>query len=128
MSKVTTLIYGSLLIAIVIATWTGVFPDTLLPIAVIAMGALILFTPMVSARGVLAGQIRPRFQWIRQYVFGAYLVLSGLNSFVDILSNFPWMARTSIYTFSGQLIILGIGAIYFLAAFSKTRQINVASY
>jgi len=121
-------IYGGLLIAVVITTWLSLFPKTFLPAIVGILGVLILFTPMISGgRGVIPAA-GPRFQWLRRYVFGIYLIISSIMSYVDIYSNFPWLARTSIYTFSGQLILLGIGAIYFLAAFEKTRRINIQTY
>jgi len=130
MGRLVNFIYGGLIIAVVITTWLGIFPQVFLPFVVIILGGLILFTPVdtPSAMHPLAPRTpRGPFQWLRRYVFGAYMVLAGVMSYVDILSNFPWLARTSIYTFSGQLILLGIGAIYFLSAFSRTRRMVMAS-
>lgn len=128
MGRIITFIYGLVLAIAVLASWFGFLPDLFLPFLVIAMGVLIFFTPLVSPPMLGRGFARPRFQWLRRYLFGVYLVLAGLMSYVDVYTNFPYLARTSIYTFSGQCIILGIALIYFLAAFERTRNIQVGSY
>ena len=131
MGRVLAIIYGALILAVVITTWIGLFPRLFLPFVVIVLGALIFMTPIVRGPAfgspAYAGAPSAPFQFIRRRIFGAYMVLAGLMSFVDVYSNFPWLARTSIYTFSGQAILLGIGAIYFLSAFGKTRAINISS-
>ena len=127
-------VYGGLLVAIVVLAWIGIFPLPFLPVVVIALGALIFITPIDSTPAVqgaggryVSTTPRPFFQKVRQYFFGAYLILAGLASYVDIYTTFPWATNTSVYSLPGQIILLLIGAIYFLSAFGKTRAINISS-
>ena len=128
MGKLVNLIYGGILIFLALdAMIFNLIPGTFLSILVVIMGVLILFTPLASRRasGLYRNVPAPKYQWLRRWVFGAYLVLSGIMSVVGLYSDFPFMANTSIYTIGGQLILIGIGLIYFLTSFKKTRGIQV---
>ena len=132
MSRVTTFIYGILIVlAALDAMIFGFVPSIALPLAVIVLGALVLFTPILSP-GPGGTIIRTSSNWLRRWVFGAVMVLMGIAStgIVPSLSgsNYTALGYLTLDTFIGQLILLIIGAIYFLAAFARTRQINVASF
>ena len=134
MSRVTTFIYGTLIVLVALdAMIFGFVPSIALPLAVIVLGALVLFTPIL--RPGPGGSIllkRTLSNWLRRWVFGAVMVLMGIAStgIVPSLSgsNYTALGYLTLDTFIGQLILLIIGAIYFLAAFARTRQINVASF
>ncbi len=112
MGKVVNWIYGTLLILIALdAMFIGYLSqDLFLPVAVIIMGALILFTPMY---GGSIGQV------LRRWVFGIVVVLMGIASFFqgDIL-RFD-LSYLTVSSLSGQAILILIGIIYF---FGGTRE------
>ena len=126
MGKVTTLFYGALIVfAALDAMLFGIMPSNILPIAVIILGAMVLFTP-ITLMGPGRTKIGAPFQWIRQWVFGAVMVIMGIVStgFVPLLSGSDYTALgyLTLDTLWGQLILLIIGVIYFFAAFKRTRQ------
>ena len=65
--------------------------------------------------------------------FGAVLVVLGLAS-SDLLGDSLDFGGIRIFgyltidNFMGQLVLILIGVIYFLAAFARARQINVSSF
>lgn len=129
MGRVVNWVYGLLIIYVALdALFIQILPEALLPFIVILLGLLVFFTPLDSPRyGIYAsGTPRSGFQWLRTYVFGVYMVLSGLLSFTGLL-NVPYGAYASTYTFSGQLILLLIGTIYLLSNFTRTRNIQLSS-
>ena len=132
MSRVTTIIYGALLVlAALDAMIFGFVPPTALPLLVIVLGVLVFFTPILG-RGPGGTAISPLFNWLRRWIFGAVIIIMGITSigFVPFLSgaNYTALGYLSLDIFLGQLILLIIGIIYFLAAFARTRQINVSSF
>jgi len=133
MGRVVNIIYGALIMLVAFfAIINGVIPHSLLPFAVIALGILLIITPLEKhyAYSAVQGIPRPAFQWLRKWVFGIYLIVSGLVAFLPFLTDITqgYGAYISVYTFSGQLILFAIGLINFLLAFKKTRQMQVASY
>ena len=99
-------------------------------LALIVLGVIVLLTPVVThphpTDPLYRGTPRAPFQWIRRWVFGAAMVLMGVASFVGAIGEqLPFF---TIYSSTGPLILLGIGAIYFLSAFAKTRRVFSASY
>ena len=135
MGKAINIIYGILMICVAFfAIINKVIPHSLLPFAVIALGVLLLITPLEkrSPYGYsgVQGIPRPAFQWLRRWVFGIYLIVSGLVAFLPFLVEITqgYGGYLSIYTLPGQLILFAIGAITFLLAIKRTRQIQVASY
>jgi uncharacterized membrane protein YhhN len=64
--------------------------------------------------------------FIRRRIFGLYLFLVGIISATGLFEE--WTANISLYSVPGQLILLVIGIIYFLAIFSRTRAMQIASY
>ena len=87
----------------------------LLPILVIALGVLILFTPMAGRR------VKPTTsQQIRRFVFGIFVIIIGA---VPLIQNYTgsfviggWIEVlhwASIEIWSGQIILILIGVIYF---------------
>lgn len=129
MSKATTFIYGLLITLVSIFAWLGLYTQ-FLPYILILLGGMVFFTPILKmARGVpmLAPKQRVGIvNFVRRRIFGLYLVFAGIVSATGLLSE--WTATLSIYTLSGQFIILGIGVIYFLAIFSRTRKMKIESY
>ena len=97
--------------------WFGILGEILLPLFVLILGVLIMFTPM-------GGQYtKPTLsQQVRRWFFGAFIVIIGL---VPLIQNYTgpfivsgWIELlhwVSIEVFSGQLILLLIGVIYFFA-------------
>ncbi len=88
-----------------------------LQIAVIILGGLILFTRMGGPR------VRPTTaQQIRRFVFGVFIVTIGAIPLIQTYTG-PFIVGgwievlhwVSIETFSGQIILLLIGVIYFFA-------------
>ena len=130
MSKLITFIYGLLIVLVPISAWLGFFSE-FLPYILILLGAVVFFTPIIShARGV--PPLAPNRQrvglvnFIRRRIFGLYLFFVGIISATGIFEE--WTANISVYSTSGQLILLVIGLIYFVASFSRTRTMKVASY
>ncbi|MEK6897258.1 MAG: hypothetical protein AABW93_01870 [Nanoarchaeota archaeon] len=131
MGKITTFLYGALIVfAALDAMFLGFVPSNVLPIAVIILGVLVLFTPIVT-RGI-RGSIGAPFQWLRRWIFGAVMIIIGAASsgFIGsgFLERFNILGSFTLDTFVGQIVLLLIGIIYFLATFARTRQINAASY
>jgi hypothetical protein len=133
MSRVTTFLYGALLVlAALDAMIFGFVPPVALPLIVVILGVLVFFTPILRT-GLGATGIGSPFNLIRRWVFGAVLVILGLAS-SDLLGSFLDFGGFNIFgyltldDFMGQLVLLLIGVIYFLAAFARTRQINVSSF
>lgn len=122
MSKLINWIYGLVLIYLALdALFIHAFPQEFRPIAVIIMGALILFTKL-GASGPLTRESIGR-KTIR-FVFGAALVLMGLVTLFPVgYNNFP---NFTVDTFTGQLIIAAIGAIYILAS-SRRGQMEIVA-
>lgn len=135
MSRVTTFIYGLVIAFVALdAMIFGIIPAALLPFVLMVLGVMIFLTPIVSmpayngpgGRFVSSGKIGPRYQWLRRYVFGIYIVAVGVLSLLGFAGQY--VQEITIYTLPGQLILLLIGVIYFLATFGKTRNIQIASY
>lgn len=129
MGRITNFVYGALIAFVALdAMFLHILPESLTPFAVILLGVLVLLTPIASIKR-LQGQyvLSPRapFQLIRRWIFGLFLVFMGIVSFVGSLeSSFPYVAVSSA---SGQLILLGIGVIYFFAAFARMRNVEMST-
>lgn len=133
MGKVTALFYGALIVFVALdAMLFGFVPSNVLPIAVIIIGVLVLFTP-IHTWGPGGTKIGAPFQWLRRWVFGAAMIIIGAAS-SGLLGNFLDVGGISVFgyltldSFMGQLVLLIIGAIYFLASFARTRKTQVASF
>src|SRR3989344_4130662 len=135
MGRVVSIIYGIILIVLSLVlmfaedTAFGI-PSIFFPAFVVVMGILILLTPMETdarrLRNLAMGTPRPAFRWLRRWVFGFFIVISGALPFLqEYIGDFPWGARLSSETFSGQLILLAVGAVYLLASFARTRNIQI---
>ena len=133
MGRWLNFIYGGLLVVVIVTTWLKVFPPAFLSFIISGLGILILMTHVddTNAQQIYGQTYAPRttgfFPKVRRWFFGGYIVLVGLMSFVDFYTDFPWAVRTSIYTFSGQLILLLIGAVYVVAAIPRARNIQISS-
>ena len=134
MGRFVNFVYGGIIIAIAVIGLfferldfiSGVIPSWSFPIIVILMGVMVLITPIdPTPYGVAAP--RRFFQIVRRWIFGLYMVLVGIMSWVDEYTFFPYLANTSVYSLFGQIILLAIGAIYILAAFDTTRGMNISS-
>lgn len=117
MARVMNWIYGLALIYLALDGFIlKVLPENYLPVAVIIVGALILFTPIGSLRA------RPTISAkIRRFVFGAAVVLMGVAS-TGILGEFNILGSLTINSFYGQLILLIIGVIYLFAGTKRGDQ------
>jgi len=125
-------IYGGLAIFFALdAMLFGILPGQVLQIGTVILGILILFTPMGGVR------TKPTFaQQIRRFFFGAFIVIIGLIPFIQNYSgsfvygtligrSVEWLHWASIEIFSGQIILLLIGVIYF---FAGTKRGDKAIY
>ena len=131
MGKITTLFYGALIVFVALdAMILGYVPSNVLPIAVIILGVLVLFTPIVT-RGI-QGTVGAPFQWLRRWIFGVAIIILGTASSEFIgagfLGRFDILGSFTLDTLVGQLVLLLIGIIYFLAAFARTRKMQAASF
>lgn len=134
MGRLVNWIYGGVIIYLSLdALWLHIIPNTFLSILVALMGALILFTPIDNPHGALnINNPRPRFQFIRRWVFGIFFVLIGLLS-IEIFYNllpYPFGAflfNITLNSSSGPLLMLVIGVIYFLASFARTRRMQIST-
>ena len=126
MGKVVNIVYGCVLIWLALeALWLDILPNSYLPIAIASMGAIILLTPFGSSPYGALATPRPFFQRARRWFFGIIVVFMGLVSAVDALgSMFPYLTLDST---SGAFILLGIAAIYFFSAFSRTATVGISS-
>ena len=117
------MIYGLIIIFLAIDAWfLGLLPGQFLPVAVIIMGALVLFTP-IGGGGPFN---QPTFsQKIIRFVFGIALVVLGLASLFPLgYENLPFYTVDAL---SAQLILLLIGVIYLLSG-TRTGNIQIRSY
>ena len=130
MGKITTLFYGALIVFVALdAMILGYVPSNVLPIAVMILGVLVLFTPIVT-RGI-QGKIGAPFQWLRRWIFGAAIIIIGAASsefLSGFLGRFGLLESFTLDAFVGQIVLLLIGAIYFLAAFARSRKMQAASF
>ena len=110
MARVMNWIYGIALILVALdAMFFGFLPADMSPIIVIILGALILLTPISSNPYTPA-----KLGWLRQYVFGAALVIMGVAS-SGWLTGLVWLEGATIETWAGQAILIVIGLIYLFA-------------
>ncbi len=113
--------YGSVIIFLALDAWfLHILPDQLSPVAVVIMGVLVFLTPL---RGQF-GQPAHWTQKVRQYLFGAVIVVIGVSSLFPSLwiigyENLPLFTTYSLF---GQLILLAIGALYFFATSPRARM------
>jgi hypothetical protein len=133
MSKVITFIFGGILVFFGLDSLFGGFflglvglnlPEYMMFI-VGGMGAIILLTPIIKI-----GVMSDSFYWIRRWVFGGFLVLSGLGT---ILSGYFGMAifdGVSYGTITAAIAYLLIGGIYILSVVKggKYAAMKVGSY
>ena len=117
LSRVMNWIYGLALIYLALdGLYLRMLPGESLPVAVIIIGALILFTPIGSPRA------RPTLSAkIRRFVFGAAVVLMGVAS-TGVLGKFNIFGNLTIDSFYGQLILLIFGVIYLFAGTKRGDQ------
>ena len=129
MGRGTSIIFGILLVLVAIDTMiTHIIPLTFLPFAVIVLGVLVLMTPLVSPNLVQGREVlspRAPFQFIRRWIFGLVIVVMGLVPLISALeTQLPYLSVDSTL---GDFILLGIGAVYLLASFAKTRNVEIAT-
>ena len=128
MSRVTAFIYGALIVLVAIdAMLFGFIPGDFIGIVVIALGILVLFTPLLPYGA------RAPFQWFRRWFFGAVMIILGFREMgvsfgFEFIEKINVLGALTLDTFVGKLILLIIGAIYFLAAFARTRNMQMPSY
>jgi hypothetical protein len=117
-------IYGIAIILVALdAMLFGLIPSNLLGFIVALLGVLVVTTKLSSGRAYLhqgipvmpLGVPRPRFQWLRRWFFGIFMIVSGVLSIVGIATEFLELQAITIYSLSGQLILIGIGLIYLFA-------------
>ncbi|MEK6840495.1 MAG: hypothetical protein AABX79_00905 [Nanoarchaeota archaeon] len=118
-------IYGiSAILLALDAMFLEILPSLLLQVLVVVLGVLILLTPMGGQR------VRPTTsQQVRRFVFGAFIALIGA---VPLIQNYTgsfiiggWIEVlhwASIEVWSGQLILILIGVIYFFAGTKTGNQ------
>ena len=104
MVRVMNWIYGIVLILVALdAMFIGLLPVDMLPIIVIILGALILFTPLNA-----------KLVWKRRRDFGAALIIIGVKS-SGWLVGLVWLEGATVETWGGQAILIVIGLIYLFA-------------
>ena len=121
-------LYGIAAILLGLDAWLfEILPSLFLQALVVALGVVILLTPM-------GGQYtKPSWsQQVRRFVFGAFIVLIGLVPLIQtytgpfIISGWIEVLHwASIETLSGQLLLIFIGVIYF---FAGTKRGDKAIY
>ena len=121
-------IYGIAAILLALDAMTyNILGQLLLEVFVVILGVLILLTPM-------GGQYtKPTLsQQARRFIFGVFIVIIGLVPLIQTWSGPFVIARfveilhwASIEIWSGQLILLLIGVIYF---FAGTKRGDKAIY
>ena len=118
-------LYGGLAILLALnAMFFEILTGLYLQIAVIILGVLILATSMGGPR------VRPTTaQQIRRFVFGGFIVLIGavplIQTYTGSFVIAGWIEVlhwVSIEVFSGQIILLLIGIIYFFAGTKTGNQ------
>ncbi len=126
MGRAINFVYGVIILWLSVEAlgWLNIFPKEFLPYAVLLMGVLVI-TTRISKATHIGVDPRPPFNFIRRYLFGAALILIGLSSSIGAIANL--VPLLVIGTSSGSLILLGISAIYFLSAFTRTRGMIVGS-
>ena len=130
MGAVVSGIYGVIIAFLALdAMIFGIISTGFLPLVIIVMGVLVLFTPLQSTRDLYTRQTTGTpgfwFQRLRRLVFGIFMILQCLIPYGQSLGLdflYTYGARASIETFTGQIILLAIGAIYLLASFARTRR------
>ena len=87
--------------------------------------------PMAIAGGPGPYQ-RRGFALIRRWVFGIILVLMGLlgvlSDVFDTAFFETYVGALTAGTVVGGIVLILIGLVYFVAAFSRTRSMTVASF
>ena len=112
-------IYGAILVWLSLEVFfLNIIPNEFLAFAVVAMGVLILVTPVQKNP---YGQ-RSGFQMARTYVFGIAIVLMGLSSIFGWDGTIVWFSYLSINSTVGGIILLAVGILEFFStsALGKT--------
>ena len=136
MAKIINWIYGLAIIYVALdAMFIPFLPESLLPFIVILLGLLVFITSLepstvMPISGAAYPLVRPRLQFFRRRVFGVYMILSGLASVFYTYLSLPVEIAyyTSIYNFSGQVILLLIGVIYSLAGEGRIVARRITSF
>lgn len=128
MDRITPLIYGVLVVFIALDIMFFHFiPSGFLDVIVMALGILILLIPTRREISPYGYPTRIKFQWLRKWIFGAALVILGLSSDRFIVGFGDKLGFFTLNSLVGQLILLLIGIIYLLAAFGRTRRMQIYS-
>jgi len=125
-----SLIYGSLLaLAGLDALFLGYINNEFyLGLFVMFLGLLILLNSISTPYD---SPTRKFSNSVRRWFFGALLILLGIEATLGgagFISQIPLLGALTLDQWGGKLLLLIIGAIYFFSAFTKTRNINLASY
>jgi len=115
MVKILNFIFGSVLVLIGLNSLLGLItePDYMLFI-IGGIGAIIMFVPISSDRKF--------FKFVRRWIFGGFLVLSA---FLNFVGGIPYLELIQYGNWFAGLIIIFIGAIYFLSAFERTAGYQI---
>lgn len=142
MSKVITFIFGGILVFFGLDSLLGGFflglaglnlPEYIMFI-VGGMGAIILLTPIikigVNVPGGFSQKMGDSFYWIRRWVFGGFLVLSGLGTILSGYFGLAFFSGVSYGTITAAIAYLLIGGIYILSVVKggKYAAMKVGSY
>lgn len=141
MSKAITFIFGGILVFFGLDSLLGGFflglaglnfPEVIMFI-VGGMGVLILATPILKTGnkdGIVRGRMGGSFYWIRRWVFGGFLVLSGLGTILSGYFGIAFFSGVSYGTITAAIVYLLIGGIYIISVVKggKYAAMKVGSY
>lgn len=147
MSKVITFIFGGILVFFGLDSLLGGFflglaglnlPEYIMFI-VGGMGAIILLTPILRTGkkdetgkkdNIVKNRMGGSFYWIRRWVFGGFLVLSGLGTILSGIFGIAIFDGVAYGTITAAIAYLLIGGIYILSVVKdgKYAAMKVGSY
>jgi len=140
MGKIANFIFGGILILLginsCVMSFYGYLPIEIATFIVGGVGVLIIMTPLTNMAAVnqggrftSQGTIGSNYNWIRRYVFGAFLIVSGFVAFIEQVfpALVPYTHQIAYGSFASGLLVAFIGAIYIVASFPSARRINVGT-
>ncbi|MEK6889478.1 MAG: hypothetical protein AABW80_05220 [Nanoarchaeota archaeon] len=96
--------------------------------AVVLVGVLILFTPITRPAVEGVASQRVGFALIRRWLFGLVTLLIGLTGMFAPMLDWPILKNIALGTWSGGIVLILFGVVYFFAAFGSTRNMRVSTY
>jgi len=119
MVKILNFIFGGVLVLLGLNSLFGIFGDPAYMFFIVGgIGVIILLTP------VMRGSSNPFYYFVKRWIFGGFLVLSSISSFLG--GMVPGLDYISYGTITAGLITILIGTIYFLSVIERTKNINLS--